>query len=330
MPGLLSHYLCGDEMIKILDNPKLKDIILEHRQVFNIGTQGSDIFFYYIPSLRTRHNGLRKIGNTIHESNVTPFFQNAIDYLMDVKVMNMKGKGDLKELITAYICGYACHYSLDSNTHPYIFYRTGFIRPNEPYNPKYTCYHRDFETTLDFIMLDRLWHKKPSQINPYSLIWIKDHEAYDIGKMYQHILKNIFSIEIAEKQIVKSAKDMIRVQRALKDSLGIKKRLFKKIPSISNMIYPLKIDNNLDYLNLKGDIWCNPCDNSLVYKSSFIDMFDKAVKDSLNICTKLFNDIYHKENLLQREDYIGNRSFSTGLDSTLPLELKYFKCIYEE
>lgn len=323
MPGLLAHYLCGDEMIKILDNSRLKDIILKYRQVFNIGTQGPDIFFYYIPRQRIRHNGLRKIGNTIHESNVTPFFQNAIDYIINIE-------GDLKELITAYICGYACHYSLDFNTHPYIFYRTGFIRSNEPYSPKYKCYHRDFETTLDFIMLNRLWHKRPCEINPHSLIWIKDHEAYVIGRMYQHILKNIFSIEIAEKQIAASAKDMIRVQRSLKDSLGIKKRLFKKIPSISNMIYPLKIDDNFDYLNLKGATWCNPCDNSLIYKSSFINMFDKAVKDSLNICTKLFNDIYHKENLLQREDYIGNRSFSTGLDSTLPLEFKYFKCIYEE
>lgn len=323
MPGLLSHYLCGDEMIKILDNPKLKDIILKHRQVFNIGTQGPDIFFYYISYPWTSNKGLRKIGSTIHENNTTLFFQNAIEYLIDVK-------GDLKELLTAYICGYACHYSLDSNTHPYIFYRTGFIRPKEPYSLKYKCYHRDFETTLDFVMLDRLWHKRPSQVNPHSLVSIKDDEAYAIGKMYQHILKNILNIEITEKQIAKSTKDMVLVQRVLRDSSGIKKRLFKKIPFIGNMIYPLKVDDNLDYLNLKENTWCNPCDNSLLYKSSFIDMFNKAIEDSLIICTKLFKDIYDNENLFQREDYIGNRSFSTGLNSSLPLEFKYFRCIYEE
>lgn len=284
MPGIITHYLCGDEMIKALNNIELKNLLIQYRQVFNLGTQGPDILFYYRVWPWSNNDGVSHIGDTMHEKNVTLFFKEALKYILSTKEST-------RALLTAYICGYGCHYSLDSNTHPYIFYRTG----------EDSAFHRHFETSLDFIMLQRLKNKNPWEIKPYNLTKIGNIEALTIGKMYNHILNKVYGINIEESQIVTAIKDMSNVQRALMDRTGIKKKLLHKAPLISNMIYPLKINDNIDYLG----------------NSSFIEMFQKSVKESEEICIKLYNDSLSEILLLENEDYIGNRSFTTGLDCDL-------------
>lgn len=279
MPGLIAHYLCGEEMINSLSNIQLKNLLLRYRQVFNLGTQGPDIFFYYRVWPWTNNHGVRDIGDTMHEKNVTLFFKEALNYMVNANE-------NIKPMLTAYICGYGCHYSLDSNTHPYIFYRTG----------EDSAFHRHFETSIDFIMLQRLQNKKPIEIKPHNLIKIKDDEALAIGKMYSYILNKVFDINIEESQIVTAIRDMSSVQRALTDKTGIKKKLFKKAPFISNMIYPLNINDDIDYLG----------------NSSFIEMFQKSVNESEEICINLYNDSLRETPLLESQDYVGNRSFTTG------------------
>ena len=284
MPGLITHYLCGDETIKNLSNVELKDLLLKYRQVFNLGTQGPDILFYYRVWPWSNNDGVSAIGDTMHEKKVTLFFKEALNYIVATNE-------NIRDLLTAYICGYGCHYCLDANTHPYIFYKTGDD----------SAFHRHFETSIDFIMLQKLKNKRPLEIKPHTLIKTKDNEALEISKMYSHVLNKVYDISIEAHKVNIAIKDMSSVQRALLDRTGIKKKLLSKAPLISNMIYPLKIEDSVDYLD----------------NSSFLQMFKKGVEESEEICNNLYKDILTKSILLENEDYVGNRSFTTGVNCDL-------------
>ena len=48
MPGFVTHYVFGLKAVKIFDSSTvLADYINEHRQVYDMGLQGPDMFFYY-------------------------------------------------------------------------------------------------------------------------------------------------------------------------------------------------------------------------------------------------------------------------------------------
>ncbi len=134
MPALHTHYICGDTMLRLIDDAQIRNSILNHRNVFKLGTQGPDLFFYYGAWPWAKNNGMSKFGERMHEEKTGEFISEALKYVIS-------SDSTEKGVLTAYLCGYLCHYVLDSHTHPYIFYKTGFVRKNEAYTSKYTCYH---------------------------------------------------------------------------------------------------------------------------------------------------------------------------------------------
>ena len=108
MPALYAHYHFGDKVINHL-NPAIKKIIVENRQLFDIGVQGPDIFFYYQP---LKSNPVSRFGINMHNENASSFFDK-----MHLVYARYNGN---KDALMAYLLGFACHYSLDYIDHPYI------------------------------------------------------------------------------------------------------------------------------------------------------------------------------------------------------------------
>ena len=54
MPGFTTHYIFGMKAYNDLPNNQLKRIIAKYRWLYQLGLQGPDMFFYYIPVLRHR------------------------------------------------------------------------------------------------------------------------------------------------------------------------------------------------------------------------------------------------------------------------------------
>ncbi len=322
MPSLITHYLCGNAVYA-------NYTILNHRSVFNLGTQGPDIFFYYNAWPWAKSEGIPKLGNRIHEEKTGEFISEALRY-------TSKSDGVSKNILTAYMCGYLCHYALDCRAHPYIFYRTGFIRSGEAYTPKYTCYHRMFETALDVLMLKRELGKRPSEFNAPDKIRISKQEAFVIAEMYSKVLDKVYAADISPELVCRSINDMIGITALLRDTTGIKKRLLysmekalKKPPMFSSMILPLTVDDGLDYLNASHSVWHLPWDISEKLTFSFADSFEAAISESNKIINTVLCCIDNGNDLESAMSLIGNRSFSTGEDCSRDLEFKYFESIYE-
>ena len=105
MPALYAHLRFGEEVAKILPEP-YQNIIQQYPEAFALGTQGPDILFYHKP---TKVNDIRARGTYLHTLSGEEFFLSQAEKLQG-------GDGAL----TAYVCGFLCHFTLDVCCHPYI------------------------------------------------------------------------------------------------------------------------------------------------------------------------------------------------------------------
>lgn len=77
MPTTYAHYQFGKDVIRILPGP-LQKAIENHRELFDIGLYGPDIFFYY----RIFHkNRVNAIGYRMHEEYADAFFKHAAEVI---------------------------------------------------------------------------------------------------------------------------------------------------------------------------------------------------------------------------------------------------------
>ncbi len=108
MPALYAHYHFGNAALEDLSSD-LKELINTHRELFDIGVQGPDIFFYYHP---LKNNPVARYGNQMHDAKAAAFFAPLKNILSE----NIKDAA----AISAYLLGFTCHYAFDTLAHPYI------------------------------------------------------------------------------------------------------------------------------------------------------------------------------------------------------------------
>ena len=107
MPALYTHNRFGAAVVEHLED-ELKEIIKKHYTQFRIGLQGPDIFFFYRPWKKCE---VSQFGYGMHDEYADTFFEKAAE------IVRQKGR-DSREY--AYILGFICHFSLDSECHPYV------------------------------------------------------------------------------------------------------------------------------------------------------------------------------------------------------------------
>lgn len=105
MPTTYAHWTFGQECLDVMP-PETKKIIEEHRDLYDIGVHGPDIFFYDLT-----HSEVKKFGRTMHWSPARPFFENAAEVY--------KNNPDKDEML-AYILGFLTHFTFDSQAHGYV------------------------------------------------------------------------------------------------------------------------------------------------------------------------------------------------------------------
>ena len=107
MPTTYAHYKFGKEVISALPRP-LQTSIEQNRELFDMGLHGPDLLFYYRPAIK---NAVNKQGYELHDKMADIFLENAVKV-----IENSENPGAAR----AYIYGVICHFSLDSECHPYI------------------------------------------------------------------------------------------------------------------------------------------------------------------------------------------------------------------
>ena len=105
MPTTYTHWRFGQECLETLPK-KTREIVNNHRDIYDIGVHGPDIFFYDL-----LHDDVKSYGYTLHGFSGKEFFEHAIEVYKEYPD---------KEEMLAYMLGFLSHYTFDSQSHGYV------------------------------------------------------------------------------------------------------------------------------------------------------------------------------------------------------------------
>ncbi|MDR3240016.1 MAG: zinc dependent phospholipase C family protein [Clostridiales bacterium] len=314
MPGFITHYICGEAMLNGLP-AGAQNLIQHHRQLYNVGCQGPDIFFYYLPGLIKKN--MKNLGIDMHKTQVGSFISHVLDGLAEADE-------EAQPIIFSYLSGYLSHYSLDCFTHPYVYYKSGFqIKGDRKSRLRYSVYHRNFETAIDVLMLKVMSSEKPSEKKLWQLIKTDADQARLIARMVSAAITGAYQRDVSPKEVYSAMRYMVNVTRILQSKKGRRKRLMELAEEltvgdhlVSCIIHQQEVKDGIDYLNIHKKPWYMPWDNENENETtaSFGELYNQAVENGISLIGQMYAFMQgelSKESLVQA---IGNRSLASGLE----------------
>lgn len=314
MPNMLAHCLCGDKAALVMDGDRLRKIINAHHNVFMLGCQGPDYLLYYHANplkSQKRAKEVQHYGSVVHCEKVNEFMQ----------AMAEKAKSDDNEVEMAYVAGFLCHHALDAIAHPYVNYRTGSATKKTGYA------HQLLEAQMDTGLMD-YYKLLPSEYNPYKLIRISRKDMECLAHFSHQLLNQVYGFNEEYRVIYECYHDTQSIQHVLSDPKSNKYNIISKLENLMNipgmatsMMIPWKYDDKLDAANFRKDVWKHSVTGE-EHNESFLEMFDKAVQESLGNLNSL-NDFFFADGSLEPIlKVMADRSYDSGIRGG---RHKYFK-----
>lgn len=248
MPAGYTHYQFSEDIIPLIKDHQIKEIILNNKTLFQIGTHGPDIFFYH--HFYNFKDTVNTLGRQMHKDKARDFFEQAMTIV------------DSEEQI-AYILGFLCHYILDSQMHHQV---------NTIMNETKMS-HFEIESEYDRYILK---HKQIDPIRSY----IFEHIQYD-----DQIVQTIHSFfpQLSFDQIknslhsIKVADRILRApsywKRGLLYSLFLLSFHFHQLQGlIINYHHNIKMENYYDSLN---QIYQNALQEASLYIPVYLEHVHK-------------------------------------------------------
>ena len=318
MPAIITHYLMSKASAGSLGGNVVSENVKRHSGIFYLGAQGPDILFFALGNKE-----MNILGERMHKEGIKGFYAECINRIRKTSVHN--GRGEL----IAYMAGFLCHYALDTCTHPYIFYQTGFSDENGHLDFESTIRHRFLETTIDCILSKNLEENDPFSLNISEKIRIGSKNRVLLGKFLSDTIASSYNIYIYPEDFSKALKDISFVYKMLHDRTGKKRaaamalgRMFRGIGPIAALIHYDPVQDQDYYINERHNVWHYPWDDTIDVNMSFMDLFNKAVEDSgiyINAFEKTLSKLIDDKIALS---ILGNKNFSTGLES--PVKFLYY------
>ena len=305
MPGLITHYIAGQAVLKALSS-EIQQIVNPHTQLYSLGTQGPDIFFYYMPGLIRKRS--RGIGPIMHQRDLGLFFMEMAE------AIRRHGNVQTAHMLYTYTAGFLVHYALDAHTHPFVYAQT----TNERSRIKTSTNHRKLETIIDVMMLKLASGKRPSAYQLHELITPPSADMRIAAHATGAAISSVYGTNILTDDVYNAMRHMIKLTRFLQSSTGRRQEWMELLEDltirtryVSCMIHMQDTPSTRDYLNMQNASWQAPWDESS-RSESFLTLYENGIEDATNMIQALFSYI---EGSLSRGDLIeiiGNRSLKTG------------------
>ena len=330
MPAFITHYLFGVDMYQSTTYDDLKSIIYKHQNVYKLGLQGPDIFFFDIPQVLGPSEF--NIGTHMHARRVSEFFSNYVSHLTPLN-------GEPFRISLTYLCGLLCHYSLDAHVHPYVYYRTGYSPSIPNSNKDSFSTHGTLEAIIDKQLLYERKAINPSRFYPNRTINLSTNENNIVADIMSKSINDTYhyyvpatkkSTLMATPSKIKKAVTSMRFETLLlHDRSGKKQRcirhvekLFSNHEILSSLIVNDTLTDTMDARNIKHQPWSNPWSPEIVSTASFDDLYVNSSHYYQDIITRL--DVYLHTKIGTLTDYsirdrlldaIGNKSYHSGLEA---------------
>ena len=327
MPSSMTHTYFGMDVYEEL-SAKSKKLIDSKVEYFKLFCQGSDPFMFYHFLLGKKAKEMTEIQEKMHQEKTQKFFLNTIQYIHEHKLQN-----DAEAM--TYLYGYICHYYLDLYAHPYLYYKSGIFRKRNKNTYKYNGLHQQIEYAIDLYFISKRETDNPAKFKIHHGIFgnasfsspLKDLINYSIGTTYSidnSVNKYWSSIQYMKKFFYIANYDPYGIK--LKFYKLIDKFKPKRIVKFEELSFYNRYDEVDDYLNLERHKWCYPWDKRKVFTSSFLDLYEVALKDAVSTIKDVTNILDNKILDLKRiKQLFPNLSYVTGKPCYQKLEMKYFE-----
>ena len=311
MPGFKTHSIFGIEAVKSLESSELKNHIAGHNEVFQLGCQGPDFIFYYLPS----HLYGANYGDTLHTTKVSVFFK---------ELLYLREKYPRSEIpiIDSYIAGFFSHYILDSAIHPYIYFRTNHMKHlTEPAIDFGN--HSALETDIDQACLSHYLGIQPLDFRPWKRIAMNERERTVIAAFMARALNDTYPEIYCSSSTIRHAMQAMQIeQRLMYDPKGVKKKILDMTDYmtcrhvfLSSMV-PFEGKNHYsDPCNAGGLSWENPFEPSLKSRKSVYQLFNESKERYLKILYLFVNTCEKQDLAFESDEY--RRDYETSLSDLL-------------
>jgi|AGTN01.1.fsa_nt_gi hypothetical protein len=279
MPALIFHNYFARRIFEILP-PVARRAAEKENKAYLLGSQGPDVLFY----LRYYKPPINLLGSRIHEyGNQYSFFQRAGEYAREKN----------SDVLNAYLAGFICHYALDRNFHPYVFFREKDLP--QYYDKEAGSYiHVYFESALDFIVLKDLMRENTKNYRSSKNIVVEKDAAKEIDAFYRAVAP-MFEVELPESAVVKAIKYMRYFYRLTDDGYGVKYpfiRIVEKLAGepagISAFIRPKKERPAEDWLNLSEKTFPKFRNRDIMTKETFWALLKRSTDDAAQLTEDFF------------------------------------------
>lgn len=192
MPSTYAHRRFGADVADGLP-ADISGMIARHRELYDIGLHGPDIFFYYHA---LSSNLIVRMGNAMHERPGEEFFTEARRRIP---------KAAQPEAALVYILGFICHFALDSTCHPCV----------EQYRRASGVSHCEIETEFDNMLMRR------DGLDPLRFFTASHiHPSFENASVIKPFFDGVTLLETYD-----SLKGMLLVHRGLQASNPAKRQL---------------------------------------------------------------------------------------------------------
>lgn len=324
MPSITTHHMFSKEVLSKLTKDELAHIEGE-QTIYHTFAQSHDYLFYYTFDFKNAKR-IKDLGHRAHHENTQAYIINIVKEIIDKHLENNKQA-------IAYLYGVITHYMLDATCHPYIFYKTGIYRKNNPKSKKYRGEHNHMEKDLDAIFYERYTNKKYNKCNITKDIIKNPQFSIELTNLITNVYKNTYNednIGIYYQKSIKHAKIIISL--AINDYFGIKRAIYKFIDFITNHKFGYIqsfsthiLKPNLEYLNENHKVWNHPSNKEITYTYSFDELYNQSLDKTLKIIRKINEVLYENKPLEILFKYIPNIDYSTGIVLEESRRMDYFE-----
>lgn len=313
MPGFAVHYLFGEETINNYDNDLVRKSVDRYRDVYNLGLQGPDLFFYFfISPVFFKKN----VGSIMHRIDIGLFKKNYIELLdrIDDREKSM--------IALSYFAGFIGHCTLDKICHPYVYAVTDYAHKDKNYFAK----HVELETEIDSIYI-----KKYKDIDLYGFncrytVNLDNAEIDVVAEIFsQAVTKTYTDVSLSKNMMIFVIRFYLFFLNIFKDKCGIKKKIVRIVERFilrKQLISPLFVEREIeikydDPVNIGNNQWISPWETDIIRIESFDELFSKAVLEYNKVLSEINSYLENNDKEILKLS-IENISLHSGLDCSIP------------
>ncbi len=251
MPAMISHYLIGCDVLEQVVQADSID-----RDLFLLGTQGPDIFYFsraypWLPGKK----GL-PVGNALHEASPS-LLVDALRAAVDAAPATERRAAE------SYALGFLCHYAADRTIHPFVCAMQERMMAEDPsYAEDRNPYHYRIESALDTLILRRERGERVERFRLTRLIpSVPSTDDAVLAAWWERVIDAVLCQPADVRALRKLRADMRHSMWWMTDRFGLKhtafrvmETLFRKDAWYSSLIRTPRVDW-YDFANTAHRAW---------------------------------------------------------------------------